>query len=248
MSEQDFLSNMQVILESAKASGISLRLIGSIAIRMHSQSARAQVIPRALTDIDFVGYSKQLGQIIALFRKLGYAADDDFNMLHGSERLLFSGKDGLRVDVFLDVLSMSHRLDMRGRLELDYPTVPLTDLLMTKLQIAELNEKDVKDMICLLNDHELADSDVPEKINSKHIADLCSGDWGIYKTFTINLNRILTYLDRLSENDMMRDSVRKQCDLLLQRIEKNPKSMKWKMRARVGEKKRWYGLPEEVSS
>jgi len=235
---------MQTILDSAKANNINLRLIGSIAVRMHSESARAQVIPRALTDIDLVGYSKQCEEIIALFQRLGYAGDEDFNALHGSERLLFLGKDGLRIDVFLDVLSMSHKLDLRGRLELDYPTVPLTDLLMTKLQIAELNEKDVKDVICLLHDHELADSDLPEKISSKHVADLCSEDWGIYKTFTINLNRILAYSDKLGENEM-RDHIRNQCESLLQKIEATPKSMKWKMRARVGEKKRWYSLPEE---
>lgn len=211
---------------------------------MHSESARAQVIPRALTDIDLVGYSKQCEQIMALFQKLGYTGDEEFNGLHGSERLFFSGKDGLRIDVFLDALPMSHKLDLRGRLELDYPTVPLTDLLMTKLQIAELNEKDVKDMICLLHDHELADSDAPEKINGRYIADLCAEDWGIYKTFTINLNRILIYLDKLGENEM-RDHTRKQCENLLQKIEAAPKSMKWKMRARVGEKKRWYRLPEE---
>jgi len=235
---------MQTILDSAKADNIKLRLIGSIAVRMHSESARAQVIPRALTDIDLVGYSKQCEQIMALFQELGYVGDEDFNALHGSERLFFSGKDGLRIDVFLDVLSMSHKLDLRGRLELDYPTVPLTDLLMTKLQIAELNEKDVKDMICLLYDHELADSDAPEKINSRYVADLCAEDWGIYKTFIINLNRILIYLDKLGENEM-RDHTRKQCESLLQKIEAAPKSMKWKMRARVGEKKRWYRLPEE---
>ena len=113
----------------------------------------------------------------------------------------------------------------------------MTDLLTTKLQIFQLNEKDVKDMICLLNDHEFAQADLPEEINSKYIAGLCSEDWGIYKTFTINLNRILAYLDKFCENDELHDHTRNQCDSLLQKIEAAPKS-KWKMRARVGEKKR----------
>ncbi len=236
---------MQLVLDTAKANDVILRLIGSIATRIHSQSARAQVIPRALTDIDFVGYSSQSQQIMRLFEKLGYSGDEDFNLLHGSERLLFFGKDKLRIDVFLDVLSMSHKLDLRGRLELDYPTIPLTDLLMTKLQIAELNEKDVKDMICLLNDHELANDDRPEKINSKYIADLCSNDWGIYKTFTMNLNRVLRNLDKLSQDDAMRSTVIKRCDALLTQIEATAKTTKWKLRARLGEKKRWYQLPED---
>jgi hypothetical protein len=236
---------MQLVLDTAKTNDVTLRLIGSIATRIHSESARAQVIPRALTDIDFVGYSSQSQQIVRLFEKLGYSGDEDFNLLHGSERLLFFGKDKLRIDVFLDILSMSHKLDMRGRLELDYPTIALSDLLMTKLQIVELNEKDVKDMICLLNDHELANDDGPEKINSKYIADLCSNDWGIYKTFTMNLNRVLKHLDKLSQDDAMRSSVIKRCNALLAQIEEAPKTTKWKLRARVGQKKRWYQLPED---
>ena len=243
-TEEDFMANMNVILASAKENGVILRLIGSIATRLHSPSARSQVIPRALTDIDFVGYSSQSKKVETLLQKLGYAGDDEFNMLHGSERLLFLGKNGLHIDVFFDVLTMSHRLDLRGRLELDYPTISLTDLLMTKLQIVELNEKDVKDMICLLNDHDFADSDQPEKINSKYIADLCSKDWGVYKTFTMNLNRILAHLDKLGSDERMRTRVADQCEVLLNQIEQVPKGAKWKMRARVGEKKRWYELPQ----
>jgi predicted nucleotidyltransferase len=245
VTEQDFFGNMQLVLDTAKTNNVILRLIGSIATRIHSQSARAQVIPRVLTDIDFVGYSSQSQQIMQLFEKLGYSSNEDFNMLHGSERLLFLGKDELRIDVFLDVLSMSHKLDLRGRLELDYPTIPLTDLLMTKLQIVELNEKDVKDMICLLHDHELATDDIPEKINSEYIANLCSKDWGMYKTFTMNLSRVLTNLDKLSQDEAMRSHVTKQCKALLAQIEEIPKTTKWKLRARVGEKKRWYELPED---
>ena len=244
-TEDDFMGNMNVILTAAKENGVILRLIGSIATRLHSPSARSQVIPRALTDIDFVGYSSQSKKVESLFHQLGYVGDDEFNMFHGAERLLFHGKAGLRIDVFFDILTMSHKLDLRGRLELDYPTVSLTDLLMTKLQIVELNEKDVKDMICLLNDHDLADSDQPEKINSKYVVDVCSKDWGVYKTFTMNLNRILTHLDKLSSDDKMRTRVGQQCKIMLDQIEQVPKSTKWKMRARVGEKRRWYELPQD---
>ena len=243
-TEEDFMANVNLILGAAKEKGVILRLIGSIATRLHSPSARSQVIPRALTDIDFVGYASQSKKVEALLQNLGYTGDEEFNMLHGAERLAFLGKNGLKIDVFFDILTMSHRLDLRGRLELDYPTISLTDLLMTKLQIVELNEKDVKDMICLFNDHDLADADEPEKINSKYVADLCSKDWGVYKTFTMNLNRILAHLDKLGSDEKMRTRVADQCKAMLDKIEQVPKSTKWKMRARVGEKKRWYELPQ----
>lgn len=243
VTEEEFMSNMQSIIETAKKHNITLRLIGSIATRIHSPSAKSQVIPRALTDIDLVGYSSQSDQISGLLQSLGYKPDEDFNMFHGSERLLFYGKENFKIDVFLDFMQMSHKLDFRGRLELDYPTIPLTDLLMTKLQIFELNEKDVKDMICLLNDHDFSDSDQSEKINSNYIADACSKDWGVYKTFTMNLGRIINYLPKV-EDRIMQERVAKQCETLVRAIEETPKTTKWKMRARVGEKKRWYQLPE----
>jgi hypothetical protein len=245
LSEPEFMANAERILSAGKEKGIQLRLIGSIATRIHSESARAQVIPRALTDIDLVGYSSQSRRVVALLEELGYKGDEDFNVLRGSERLLFYGGNGLHIDVFFDVLLMSHKLDLRGRLELDYPTVSLTDLLMTKLQIFELNEKDVKDMICLLHDHEFADSDLPEKINARYIGDLCAKDWGMYKTFVMNINRILNYLEKLDPNDRMREHAIEQCKKLISRIEETPKSSKWKLRARVGERKRWYELPQD---
>jgi hypothetical protein len=244
LSDQDFLGNVEVILKSARSNNIVLRLLGSIAVRLHSETARAQVIPRALTDIDLVGYSKHQAKIQELFETLGYRADEDFNMLHGAERLVFNGNDGLRIDIFLDVFSMSHKLDLRGRLELDYPTLCLSDLLMTKLQIAEANEKDLKDVICLLHDHEIGQTDGPEMINCRYISDLCSRDWGIYRTFTLNIRRVMKYLDDLSGTEAMRVRVGEQCEVLLRTIEDAPKSMKWKMRARVGDKKRWYELPQ----
>ncbi len=246
VKDEEFLSEVNEIIDSAEKSNVTLRLLGSIAVRLHSETAKKQVIPRALTDIDFIGYSKEKERIENVFRNLKYEPNEMFNMLHGSERLQFNKRE-IRVDVFLDKFSMCHEFDFRNRLKLDFPTISVSDLLITKLQIVQLNEKDLKDIIFLLNDHDLSDSDGNrEKINAKYIAELCSANWGIYKTFTMNLQKVLRFLEKcLNQNDEeTRTNIKDKCNALIKIIEKEPKSILWKIRAAVGERKRWYQLPE----
>ncbi|MEM3697760.1 MAG: hypothetical protein QXQ94_09735 [Candidatus Bathyarchaeia archaeon] len=246
VGDESFLSEVYKILNSAEESNVTLRLLGSIAIRLHSETAKRQVIPRALTDIDFVGYSKEKNKIEKIFENLEYTPDENFNAFHGSERLIYN-KGEIRVDIFLDKFSMCHQFDFRKRLKLDFPTLSVSDLLITKLQIVQLDEKDLKDIIFLLNDHELSDTDNDrEKINAKYIAKLCSDNWGIYKTFTMNVNRVLRYLEKCldQKNAQIKVNLKDKCSFLLEIIEKEPKSLAWKTRAIIGEKRQWYQLPE----
>jgi hypothetical protein len=139
---------------------------------------------------------------------------------------------------------MCHKFDFKDRLLLDKYTVSLADLLATKLQVVEITEREYRDIISILNDHEIADSDAPERINGKYLAKLCSEDWGIYKTFTINLGNIAAALGQYQLDAEAEKTVRKRIQDLSSRIEDEPKSMGWKLRARIGEKKQWYELPE----
>jgi hypothetical protein len=148
--------------------------------------------------------------------------------------------------VFLDRLEMCHIVDFRGRLEIDYPTVSLTDYLLAKMQIVKLNEKDVKDAIVLLIEHDIGSKD-KEKIDSDYISRLLSEDWGFYYTFTTNINKIR---QRVEEFEVIspeeKQKLIQNVDSLLGSIENRPKSFKWKMRARVGTKQKWYNEVEEV--
>ncbi len=222
-----------------------LRLFGGLAIRFHSPSATHRLLARNYADIDFMGLRKQGKEIRKLFTSLGYAPREIFNALHGDRRLIFQDIDNQRrIDVFLDVFEMCHRLDFRDRLLLDKMTIPLADLLATKLQVVEVTEREYRDMIALLIDHEVGDSDAPEVINGQYLAQLCAADWGTYKTFTINIANILNALAQYDLEAEDRQIVRNQLQNLSKMIEGAPKSIRWKARARVGEKKRWYELPE----
>jgi hypothetical protein len=233
------------IVETAEQKGIILRLFGGMAIRFHCESATHRSLQRKYADIDFMGLRKQAGEIKKFFPEIGYAPREIFNAMSQNRRFIFNDiAQGRRVDIFLDTFQMCHEFDFRDRLKLDKPTIPLADLLATKLQVFEISEREYRDIIALLHDHELGNSDSHEVINAEYLAKMCAQDWGVYKTFTLNLDRIRKSLPEYQLEADYREIVQKRLDDLTARFENVPKSMGWRMRAKIGEKKQWYQLPE----
>jgi hypothetical protein len=245
MPLQDIVKEAQRIVDEADKRGITLRLFGGMAIRFRCPSATHRGLQRKYADIDVMGLSKQSKDIKKLFVELGYTPRQIFNAMQGNRRLIFNDiEQGRRVDIFLDVFEMCHRFDFKNRLTLDKPTIPLVDLLATKLQVVEITDREYRDIIALLHDHELSEKDDPDTINAAYLAKLCGDDWGIYKTFTVTLRNILSALDDFELSPTDREIVKKRIADIQSRIENAPKSMGWKMRAKIGEKKQWYELPE----
>jgi hypothetical protein len=241
----DIVEETKRLVESAEKSGIILRLFGGMAVRFHCPSATHRSLERKYADVDFMALKKQSGEIKRFFQEMGYTPRALFNAMYGSERLIFNDiEGGRRVDIFLDIFEMCHRLDFRNRLTLDKPTISLADMLATKLQVVEITEREYRDIIAMTYDHAVGDTDAPETINGSYIAKLCADDWGIYKTFTINIDNVLHFLDEFSLDTEVKQIARQRLDALHSRIENAPKSMKWRMRAKIGEKKQWYELPE----
>jgi hypothetical protein len=207
---------------------------------------RSRGLPPALTreygDLDFATSKKSAGELQKLLRDIGYEPHLGFNAMNGRERLLFFDNPNQRqVDVFVKSFRMCHEIPLEDRLKVDEETVPLAELLLTKLQIVELNEKDVRDTVALLLEHAVTDDD--SGVNSWQISTLCAEDWGLWRTITRNLVELH---DRVGNYDVDREAVSGRVEVLLERIEAMPKSRSWRMRAKVGERKRWYQLPEEV--
>jgi len=150
------------------------------------------------------------------------------------------------VDVFFDKLEMCHTIDFRNRLRLDKPTITLADMLLEKMQIVKINEKDIIDTIVLLRAHDIGEND-KDKVNIKYVSKLLSNDWGFYYTVTMNLKKVKELCKKYNvlSNEDMKD-VTSKIDRILEKIEKEPKSMKWKMRAKIGPSKKWYKEVEEV--
>lgn len=244
-SRGDLVEEARRLLLLASEGGVPLRLLGGAAIRLRTPD-HPRALERPFQDLDFATLPGAGSEVSRIFGEAGYRPDTAFNTLHGQRRLIFfDGEHGRKSDVFVGSFEMSHTIPVAERLELEPLTLPLAELLVTKLQIYELNEKDVRDALALLVRHEVAEAD-GEAVNAGRIAELCSSDWGLWRTLTANLaevrERAADY--ELSESD--RAAVEARVDALLERIEAEPKSRAWRLRARVGDRIRWYELPEEV--
>jgi len=184
-----------------------------------------------------------------LFADLGYVPMVSMALLFGTgkNRAIYKDESHNRsVDVFFDKLEMCHTLEFKNRLELDYPTIPLSDLLLQKIQIIKINEKDIKDIIILLREHQVGEFE-KETVNINYIARLLSKDWGFWYTVTLNLDKTKEFLAEYKNlADADRKDVETKLDNILKRIEDEPKSIQWKLRSKVGTSKKWYTEVEEL--
>lgn len=233
------------IIEVAQQKKITLRLFGGVSFYFRCPSAKHRSLVRNYVDIDFMGHAKQSREIKQLFEELGYIPRDRFNAMQGYRRLIFNDiEHQRRVDIFLDTFEMCHKFSFKDRLEIDQFTISLADMLATKLQIVEINEKDLKDILSMFIDHDIGDKETPEVVNGTYLAKLCGDDWGIYKTFTMNIDRLLNTINDYGLEEDQKKLVVERVSKLKEMIEDTPKSIRWKMRAKVGERVQWYELPE----
>ncbi len=233
------------LLDQAHRDGATLALLGGVAVRLHAPEVPPS-LDREYKDIDFAVPKGRGGDADKLLRAGGYEPEITFNAMMGKERMLFHDTaHGRQVDVFVGSFRMCHEIPFGNRLSAGERTVPLAELLLTKLQIVELNEKDVRDTVLLFHGHEVADHD-DDAVNGARIAELCANDWGLWRTITANLARCREHLHDYSLADPDVERIGGRVDAVLDRIEQAPKSRGWKLRSKIGERKRWYELPEEV--
>jgi hypothetical protein len=222
---------------------IPMRMIGGVAVALRCASARKPPLHREYADIDIVAPARKGRAIRDLMEQVGYEPDQSFNALHGGHRLYFWDPVNERqVDVFLDKMEMCHAFDFSKRIDIDPQTLSLADLLLLKLQIVETNQKDYLDMLALLTDHDLTGDD--DGINVGYVSQLAADDWGLWRTTTSSaerVDRVARELDGFEQTTRVHEQIR----TLLTALEETPKSRRWKMRAKVGERRRWYAVPEE---
>ena len=254
MSQQiDFVKEAVQIVEKAQQNGLTLRILGATAFRIHCPDHVHVHIAmgRDITDIDFAAYGKEGEKIEKFFANGHYQSERQKASLTPG---LFTGRHiyenpetGLHVDIFEDELNMCHIVNFRNRLNLDSPTIPLADLALEKFQIVRLNEKDIRDMLMLFASHPVGDVE-QETINGKYISGIMSKDWGFYYTTTMNLGKIRKGLERYKDLFSAQDNqnIPDRISHLEQMIEKAPKSLGWKARAAIGTRVQWYNDVEEV--
>jgi hypothetical protein len=238
---------------AAARAGVPLKLFGGMGVWLTCPSVRDGPFARPYADMDFAVTASAAKGARSFLESEGYIADQFFNRLHGATRLYYSTADGSwSIDIVVDQLTMSHRLDLRTRLAGPGPTIPMADLLLTKLQVWEINRKDLGDALCVLADHPIGDdgdqgavNGSVEAIDLDRIRRLLSSDWGFCHTVERNLGKALELATEAPLTDPPFDVVA-QVERLRRAIDEAPKSVGWRARARVGEKVRWYETPEEV--
>lgn len=242
----DVVEQARKIVDEAQKNDVILRAVGGTAIGMRCPSAKHRSLTREYADIDLVGLRKQDKDIKKVLTDMGFEPNKRFNALHGMKRLQFwDTKRKIDIDIFLDVFEMCHKLTLKDRLKLDQYTVPLADLIMTKLQIVELNDKDIKDIIVIAKDHDLG-SENNEQIDIDYIAKLCSEDWGLWKTLSMNAKKITDMIDNYDLQPAEKKTVVSRLKTFVKKLEDHPKSLRWRIRSKLGESSKWYETVEEV--
>lgn len=230
------------VIGATDAAGTRARVVGGVAVALHDHVPLPQGLVRPYADIDLVVEAGGESALTRTLVELGYEADRKFNALHGHRRLLFWDRPNDRqLDVFVGRFSMCHTLLMNGRLDFGLTLSP-ADLLLTKLQIVELNPKDVVDILALIVSHELGDEASGDVLGTDRLGTVTGADWGWHTTVVDSLVRIR---DRVEMAGPLATLARLRIDGLQSAIEDAPKSLRWRARSRVGRRMPWYELPEE---
>jgi len=237
------LEAAEQIIDKAEEQGVSLRLLGGLAFKYMCPSTSKPPYLRENKDIDLAGRRENIKDIARILEKLGYKPREVFNKLSMGQRLIYYDMvNKRRVDIFLDEFVMCHKLDFRRCLLPGTYTLPLTELVMTKLQVVEMTDKEHLDLIAAFRDFDVKGEGA---IDGKKIAQACGKDWGLYTTFSKSLESVKEKTATLQGED--RDVVLARIDELVRMLEEEPKSLSWRVRARVGTKARWYELPQSDS-
>jgi hypothetical protein len=241
---KDPLGEARRLVEAATQKGLTVRVLGSVAVHLQAPPA-GPLFARPIKDIDVATKRGSRTAATELLIAAGYVPDEMFNTLHGARRLLFYDEANARkLDVFIGEFSMCHAIAIADRLERDPLTIPLAELLLTKLQIVQLTETDQRDIYNLCYHHQVSSGD-GSGIEGDFIADVCAKDWGLWRTSKATIERCKSNLAGYELGAPTASLIRERLDVLWARIEEAPKSTKWKLRSRVGDRVRWYDEPEE---
>jgi hypothetical protein len=224
------------LIDGGNDRGLALRALGGVGVAFQCPTAMHPPLARAWKDLDFIAFSGQRRELEDYLDSCGLHGDKEFNALHGRQRLNYVHEEqGYDVDIFIDRLVMCHTLDLSDRLSRHELTLDPADLLLTKLQVVETNERDYLDISAILCDHD---------VDLERIVGLLSREWCWWRTATQVLERTADYARALADfpdRERMLESLK----ALQDAIESAPKSLGWRMRARIGDRVRWYELPEE---
>jgi hypothetical protein len=240
--DREYIEEAIRIQNVAEKEGLHLRLLGALAFRYQcpQNTAHFEALERRITDIDFAASTKHRDQLLGFFKKQQYEVDENVLVIGGGNRYIFENpRKQVHIDIFFDQLEMCHTVFFKDRLNIDRCTISLADLLLEKMQIVEISRKDFKDAAILLLEHEIGRND--SSINMIYISGIMSNDWGFFHTFTTNLGKLKETLAQFETfSDQEKETIRHRIEAILEIVNLSEKSLRWKARARIGTRMRWY--------
>jgi hypothetical protein len=244
---EDPLEESKRLIGNATKAGLTLRVLGGVAVCLQAPDEHP-LLTRKIGDIDVTIRRDGKRAVTEVLTQAGYVPDEMFNVLHGSRRLLFYDDANRReLDVFIGDFSMCHEIPISDRLELEPLTVPLAELLLTKLQIVELTERDQRDIYNLTYHHELSNGD-SKGIEVDFIASLCARDWGLWRTTKTTVERCVANVAAYDLPGEATTTIVDRLKTMWRHIEEAPKSSRWRLRSRLGDRVKWYEEPEEQTA
>jgi hypothetical protein len=233
------------IVGAAAGRGVTLRVVGSAGIRLHCDQPGPLMdrLGRPAKDIDFIVPQQHRKGMRRVLEERGYVVDRDLLVAMEGTRYSFAhAGSGTEIDVFVERLDFCHRIELTGRLTLHPVTIPVEELLLQKIQIVQMTTTDLMDASVLLATHEVG-GDSDEGIHAPHIARLLARDWGFHHTATRNLERVAQNLasDTVAALGAEgRARARRGIEHLTSAIDAKDKTLAWRMRDKLGERKQWW--------
>jgi hypothetical protein len=235
------------LVDELAGRGMSAKLIGGVACAIHQHDVAHTELHRTLGDIDLAIQSGREREVARVLPELGWAGHDRFNAMHGDERLIFERPDGLKLDVMVGDLHMCQTVPLDRQWAFGGPTVSITTLLLTKLQIHQLTARDATDIISMLLEHDVVDESAPgdDVLDTQQIAELAGSSWEWHR----GIAHAFDFLRQRPEglrSAATADAVGTKIDQIRAAIDRQPKTRRWRLRSRIGDRKAWYFEPEEV--
>ena len=264
------MAEAHAIVDAGNQRDVVLRLTGGLAVRHYAIDH--EFAERKYSDIDLVGLKRQVVSVREVFRDLEYVENRHVSMATGNGQLQFfvpapsapEGAAGARagdgagdlpvytdvppsdhIDVFLDAMRMDHQVDFRDRLEINTYAIDPADLFLSKLQIVNLNEKDVHDAITLVKDVYVDFQPHPGVLDLQHVASVCAADWGLYIDVMNNIDAVIEHVADYDLGPRDAARVRRTLELAQEMMTEQAKTLRWRLRARIGKRVRWYTEVDE---
>ncbi len=224
-------------------SKLRVKLLGGLAVWLQSPSARLPILRRDYGDLDFIAVKKDVTPFSKLLTNIGYTEDKRFNAIHGATRLIFIDEENNRpVDLLVDNFKMCHEIELKDRLSIEGPTISISDLFLTKLQVVKITKKDLLDLTSLIIDHEISNTG----IDLKYITKILSRDWGFERTVLLNLDRLLAFSSEILDDPKTTKISEDKINIIQKNIRDSNKTINYKLRAKIGERVIWYEEPDEL--